>query len=54
LTFPRAFALQLPVSQAIAELRNCAGSQFDPAVVDAIANLVIGAGLAARTVNRQR
>jgi HD-GYP domain-containing protein (c-di-GMP phosphodiesterase class II) len=42
MTFPRAYAPQLPVSQAIAELRNCAGSQFDPAVVDAIANLVIG------------
>jgi len=42
MTFPRAYAAQLPVSQAIAELRNCAGSQFDPAVVDALTNLVIG------------
>jgi diguanylate cyclase (GGDEF)-like protein len=42
MTFPRPYAPQLPVPEAIAELRNCAGSQFDPAVVDAIANLVIG------------
>jgi diguanylate cyclase (GGDEF)-like protein len=42
MTFPRPYAPQLPVSEAIAELRDCAGSQFDPAVVDALANLVIG------------
>jgi diguanylate cyclase (GGDEF)-like protein len=36
------YAPQLPVPEAIAELRNCAGSQFDPAIVNAIANLVIG------------
>ena len=42
MTFPRPYAPQLTVTQAIAELRNCAGSQFDPGVVDAIANLVIG------------
>ena len=42
MTFPRPYAPQLPVTQAIAELRNCAGSQFDPAVVDALTNLVIG------------
>jgi hypothetical protein len=27
--------------QAVAELWNCAGSQFDPAVVDTLANLVL-------------
>jgi two-component system, cell cycle response regulator len=42
MTFPRPYAPQLTVPEAIAELRNCAGSQFDPAVVNAIANLVIG------------
>jgi diguanylate cyclase (GGDEF)-like protein len=42
MTFPRPYAPQLPVTQAIAELWNCADAQFDPAVVDALANLVIG------------
>jgi HD-GYP domain-containing protein (c-di-GMP phosphodiesterase class II) len=42
MTFPHPYAPQLPVPEAIAELRNCAGAQFDPAVVDALANLVIG------------
>jgi len=42
MTFLRPHAAQLTVPEAVTELRNCAGSQFDPAVVDAIANLVIG------------
>jgi two-component system cell cycle response regulator len=42
MTFPRSYAPQLTVPDAIEELRNCAGTQFDPGVVDAIANLVIG------------
>ncbi|HEX3214368.1 MAG TPA: diguanylate cyclase, partial [Actinomycetota bacterium] len=42
MTFPRTYAPQLTVPQAIEELRRCAGTQFDPAVVDALANLVIG------------
>jgi diguanylate cyclase (GGDEF)-like protein len=42
MTFPRSYAPQLTVPQAMDELRRCAGSQFDPAVVDALANLVIG------------
>ena len=42
MTFPRSYAPQLTVPQAIDELRRCAGTQFDPAVVDALANLVIG------------
>jgi diguanylate cyclase (GGDEF)-like protein len=41
MTSPRPYASQLPVTQAIAELWNCAGSQFDPAVVDTLANLVL-------------
>jgi diguanylate cyclase (GGDEF)-like protein len=42
MTFPRSYAAQLTVPQAIAELRRCAGTQFDPSVVDALANLVVG------------
>jgi len=42
MTFPRSYAPHLAVLEAIAELRNCAGSQFDPAIVDAIANLAVG------------
>jgi HD-GYP domain-containing protein (c-di-GMP phosphodiesterase class II) len=42
MTFPRSYAPQLTVPQAIDELRRCAGSQFDPRVVDALSNLVIG------------
>jgi HD-GYP domain-containing protein (c-di-GMP phosphodiesterase class II) len=42
MTFPRTYAPQLPVPQAIEELRRCAGTQFDPAVVDALTNLIVG------------
>jgi HD-GYP domain-containing protein (c-di-GMP phosphodiesterase class II) len=42
MTFPRPYAPQLPVPKAIAELRRCAGTQFDPTVVDALANLIVG------------
>jgi len=42
MTFPRTYAPQLTVPEAIAELRGCAGTQFDPTVVDALANLVVG------------
>ena len=42
MTFLRSYAPQLTVPDAIEELRRCAGTQFDPAVVDALANLVIG------------
>ncbi|HSO51390.1 MAG TPA: HD domain-containing phosphohydrolase [Actinomycetes bacterium] len=42
MTFPRTYAPQLTVPQAIEELRRCAGTQFDPTVVDALANLVVG------------
>jgi diguanylate cyclase (GGDEF)-like protein len=42
MTFPRTYAPQLTVPKAIEELRRCAGTQFDPAVVDALANLVVG------------
>jgi diguanylate cyclase (GGDEF)-like protein len=42
MTFLRPYAAQLSVSEAIAEVRRCAGTQFDPTVVDALANLVVG------------
>jgi two-component system, cell cycle response regulator len=42
MTFPRSYAAQLTVSEAVAELRHCAGTQFDASVVDALANLIVG------------
>jgi diguanylate cyclase (GGDEF)-like protein len=42
MTFPRPYAARLTVSKAIAELRRCAGTQFDPSAVDALANLIVG------------
>ncbi|HEV8424183.1 MAG TPA: HD domain-containing phosphohydrolase [Actinomycetes bacterium] len=41
MTSPRAHAPQRTVPEAIAELRNCAGTQFDPAVVDAFSELIV-------------
>jgi diguanylate cyclase (GGDEF)-like protein len=42
MTFPRSYAAQRSVSEAVDELRRCAGTQFDPSVVDALANLIVG------------
>jgi diguanylate cyclase (GGDEF)-like protein len=42
MTFPRPYAAQLTVPDAVAELCRCAATQFDPAVVDALSNLVMG------------
>jgi diguanylate cyclase (GGDEF)-like protein len=42
MTLPRPHAAQLCVSEAVAELRRCAGTQFDPTVVDALDNLIVG------------
>jgi diguanylate cyclase (GGDEF)-like protein len=41
MTFPRTYAPQLSVPEALAELRRCAGTQFDPTVVDAFSELVV-------------
>jgi diguanylate cyclase (GGDEF)-like protein len=41
MTSPRPHAAQLPIPKAVAELRRCAGTQFDPAVVDALSELVV-------------
>jgi HD-GYP domain-containing protein (c-di-GMP phosphodiesterase class II) len=40
MTSPRPHAPQLTLSEAIVELRRCAGTQFDPTVVDAFSELV--------------
>ena len=40
MTTPRPYAAQRTIPEAITELRRCAGSQFDPAVVDAFSELV--------------
>jgi two-component system cell cycle response regulator len=41
MTSPRPYAPRRTVPEAIAELRQCAGSQFDPAVVNALSELVV-------------
>jgi diguanylate cyclase (GGDEF)-like protein len=41
MTSPRPYAPQRTVPEAVAELRAAAGSQFDPAVVDALSELVV-------------
>jgi diguanylate cyclase (GGDEF)-like protein len=41
MTAPRPHTAQRTVPEAISELRRCAGSQFDPTVVDALSELVV-------------
>ncbi len=41
MTSQRPYAAQLPIPKAIAELGRCAGTQFDPAVVDALSELLV-------------
>jgi HD-GYP domain-containing protein (c-di-GMP phosphodiesterase class II) len=51
MTTDRPYRRALPVGEAIAELRRCSGSQFDPAVVDAaLAELAAGGHAARRRV----
>ena len=40
MTSPRPYRNTLPVAEAIAELRRCAGSQFDSNVVEAYAGVL--------------
>ncbi len=40
MTTTRSYRKALPVSHAVQELRRCAGTQFDPAVVDALLTVV--------------
>jgi HD domain len=42
MTTNRSYRKALPLAAAIAELRSCAGTQFDPAVVDALCEVVEG------------
>jgi diguanylate cyclase (GGDEF)-like protein len=41
MTSSRPYAAQRTVPEAVAELRQCAGSQFDPAVVDLFSEMVV-------------
>ena len=41
MTSPRPHAEQRTIPKAVAELRRCAGTQFDPTVVDALSELVV-------------
>ena len=41
MTSPRPHAAQRTIGEAIAELRQCANTQFDPAVVDVLSELVV-------------
>jgi diguanylate cyclase (GGDEF)-like protein len=41
MTSPRPHAAQRTIGEAIAELRQCADTQFDPAVVDVLSELVV-------------
>jgi HD-GYP domain-containing protein (c-di-GMP phosphodiesterase class II) len=40
MTTSRSYRQALPLEEAVAELRRCAGSHFDPAVVDALLRIV--------------
>jgi HD-GYP domain-containing protein (c-di-GMP phosphodiesterase class II) len=40
MTSDRPYSPGIPIADALMELRNCAGSQFDPEVVEALVDLV--------------
>jgi HD-GYP domain-containing protein (c-di-GMP phosphodiesterase class II) len=44
MTTNRSYRHAMPTPTAIAELRACAGTQFDPRIVDAIVGLVAECG----------
>jgi len=46
MTSDRPYRAGMPVADAIEELRSCAGSQFEPRVVDALCDLLDGERLA--------
>ena len=43
MTTDRSYRRALPISDAIAELERCAGTQFDPDVVRALVDVVVSA-----------
>jgi HD-GYP domain-containing protein (c-di-GMP phosphodiesterase class II) len=45
MTTTRSYRPAMPVSEAVTELRRCAGTQFDPRVVDALVGLVCEADI---------
>jgi HD-GYP domain-containing protein (c-di-GMP phosphodiesterase class II) len=44
MTSDRAYSRAMPLQDALAELERCAGTQFDPAVVKALAEELLPAG----------
>jgi HD-GYP domain-containing protein (c-di-GMP phosphodiesterase class II) len=40
MTTTRSYRKAMPVAEAVAEVRRCAGTQFDPAVADALLAVV--------------
>jgi HD-GYP domain-containing protein (c-di-GMP phosphodiesterase class II) len=42
MTRPRAYSAAMPIGAAMDELRDCAGTQFDPGVVEAFCELIEG------------
>jgi len=40
MTTDRSYRKALPVAEAVAELHRCSGTDFDPEVVDALADIV--------------
>jgi diguanylate cyclase (GGDEF)-like protein len=49
MTSERVYRRAMPAAEALAELRRCAGTQFDPGVVDALSAVLSGATAVART-----
>jgi HD-GYP domain-containing protein (c-di-GMP phosphodiesterase class II) len=45
MTEDRPYRRALTTEEAIAELRRCAGTQFDPVVVEALVGVYVDAGL---------
>jgi HD-GYP domain-containing protein (c-di-GMP phosphodiesterase class II) len=50
MTSDRPYRAGMAVEEAVAELRLCSGTQFDPAVVTAMIDLVLSGGLRVRAL----